>query len=261
MDTDNIKERESFGAILRRVRKEKKLTLVEMCDEIGTDENGKPLLSPSYLHRLESGERDNPTIQIVGLLTEKLDLDLREVLKCYGFEQLINPQLQGKLDNIVDMIRLSDIKIMNDERNRNGRYISQSEKEILIKAIQGMFDYSVADGNELPIYISNMIEMMNQFRESSTQESKVIANICGRQISIIYGKDVTITIDEMEWTIDYFIRLMERVIGGEQLDIQGDYYIYDKNWNVLIKCEMLGDTIRVRGISRNINSVDTGRNW
>ena len=89
-----------FGDILFRERNKRGMSLKELADYVGFDEEEKHLLSPSYLNRMEKNEADNPSFRNVCLLVRKLSLDLNEVLLSFGFDDLIITEQSVKSDKI-----------------------------------------------------------------------------------------------------------------------------------------------------------------
>lgn len=68
----------TFGSIVQRERNKKDLSLAKLANML------EEKIDPSYINRLEKNEKVNPSFKIVLALTEKLDLDLREVFRSFG---------------------------------------------------------------------------------------------------------------------------------------------------------------------------------
>lgn len=164
MNDNNIS---SFGDILFRERNKRNMSLKELADYIGFDEHGKHLLSPSYLNRLEKNEADNPSFKNVCLLSKSLSLDLREVFKSFGYEELILDDKNLHLDRIQDIIRISDIKaplIKVSEDWYMDDLLNFTEKEILISIIINIFNIGVCDDEEVIAYLTKVNENINDYR-------------------------------------------------------------------------------------------------
>lgn len=77
----NVQEFE-FGAIIKRERKNKEMSLSKLSEE--------STIEASYINRLEKGNRDNPGFKTVVSIVNALNLDQEEVLNSFGFDRLGN---------------------------------------------------------------------------------------------------------------------------------------------------------------------------
>jgi transcriptional regulator with XRE-family HTH domain len=159
----------TFGAILGRARKDLGLSFKELEKELSKDNPENPIITASYLNRIENGNMDNPSFKIICLLVEKLNLDFNEVIKSFGFKLGLNAN--DKFKDIEQFIRLSDI---NAPLYQDGGAVFESrnlilnEKELLLKLINNFFVYGVADDKVLVKRIKDAIEIMEKYRESRT---------------------------------------------------------------------------------------------
>lgn len=67
---DGVAANSHVGAILKQLRKDKKITLQTAADAVG--------VSPSYIHRLENNTRQNPSIKVATQLAVLYDVNLEE---------------------------------------------------------------------------------------------------------------------------------------------------------------------------------------
>ena len=68
----------TFGEYVKQARKEAGLTLKEVAEASE--------LVPSYIHRIETGERENCSVPTMIALVKALNLDIMEALKLFGYE-------------------------------------------------------------------------------------------------------------------------------------------------------------------------------
>lgn len=83
---------QSFGELIKSKREEEGISLQKLSDRL----EGK--ITPSYIYRLEKKER-NPSFTVVCLLTEALNIDLREVFDSFGFSYLL--EKNSEIDKIL----------------------------------------------------------------------------------------------------------------------------------------------------------------
>ncbi|MBY6270085.1 helix-turn-helix domain-containing protein [Parageobacillus thermoglucosidasius] len=80
----------TFGAVVQRERKKRGWSLEELSKQLGGS------ISPSYLFRIENGEKNNPSFQTVAKLIEVLELNIEEVFQSFGFKACkINPNKES----------------------------------------------------------------------------------------------------------------------------------------------------------------------
>lgn len=133
----------NFGTLIKRLRKEKGLSLRQLANEVN--------ISPSYLHRIESGERNSPTLKTVFVLADFLGVSVQELKNSMDlhydepenlkFEQLllsynniiikdkkVDTNFKEKLLNLVDLITTSNNQLTTNERDQN--LITNAIKEL-----------------------------------------------------------------------------------------------------------------------------------
>lgn len=248
------KKREAFGNALAREREKRGLSLKELSDRIGKDENGKPRVSPSYLNRLETGDRDNPTIELVCLLASELDIDIREILKEYGYEKFLSDDFE-KIEDIGSIIRLNNIKVTNNEGELE-KYLSKSEKEILIEIITYIFQYSITNDKELPIYMGKIINSTIKFREEVKGYSVTRINLDNnKEIKIVYDRNIKRNLDKFEIDDKRLGEMLEETIKEINISEEKDFFVYNKNAGLIIYCEVYDDVLRVLSINSAIKIV------
>jgi transcriptional regulator with XRE-family HTH domain len=251
---DDFKEDkvESFGGILERERKKRDMSLYQLSDFIGLDEGKKPLVTASYLSRLEKSNKDNPTIKLILLLVSKLSLDFREVLKCYGYEDILPTNLNKNIDKIEDIIRLSNIKAPIKHSGHNIElegYLSQKEKEYLIDIIDYVFRYSVCDPEDSLYYVEMLIGKLKLFREKRQSYFSERINILDREFEIVFNREVKNTIIKLNIENEGLIDIVINGIDEELLSQSGEFYLKNDELRIMIGCRNSGSYIEVFSVS------------
>ena len=256
-------EKESFGNILARERKKRGLSLYQLSEMLGLDEDNKPLVSPSHISKIEKNTRDNPSLKLVCLIASKLSLDLREILKCYGYEDLLPSNLSHRLKRVEDIIRLSSIEApINCEDDLNLKKediiyepLSQEEKEILINVLNYTFMYSTCDLDLRPYYISSIIAELDHFCIKRGRDMSHVIDKFEKEIKIsIHGKARnSIKLDEIPPTflfrwISNAINEMDEVAFSEL----GEFYISNSEVGIVIKCRKVHDEIQILEVSNSV---------
>lgn len=153
----------SFGEIVKRERKRKELSLAKVAEAVtGIDDNHK--ITPSYINRLEKGEKSNPSFVNVVMLSRVLDLDMKEVFKSFGFEQLIEGYDSEYEFTLEEFIRLHTLKLKDETVEDNDtsmiRHLNNyNEKEALIRLLKAVFDYTLEEDNPP---INKMIRILEE---------------------------------------------------------------------------------------------------
>lgn len=248
------KRRKAFANALARERKKRGLSLKELSDMVGKDENGKPRVSPSYLNRLETADRDNPTIDLVCTLASELDIDIREILKEYGYKKFLSDDFE-KIEDIESIIRLNNIKIINNKGELE-KHLSKSEKEILIEIITYIFQYSTINDKELPIYMEKIINSTIKFREEVKGYSVIRMTLDNnKEIKIVYDRNIKRNLDKFEIDNKRLGEALKETIKEININEEKDFFVYNKNADLIMYCEVYDDAIRVLSISSAIKIV------
>lgn len=147
----------TFGLIVQRERNKQGLSLAKLSSLLNNE------IDPSYINRLEK-EQKNPSFKVVCLLTSALKLDIREVFRAFGFENLITNYDEEAVFSIDEFIRLHKLKNPLDNR-----IINNEEQETLIKIIHTVFELSQA---ELDLgQLSPLLKEIQKLREIHLRES------------------------------------------------------------------------------------------
>lgn len=250
--------RQYFGEILRRERKKMNKTLNTMAEFLSEEVENDATITPSYLNRLETGDRDNPSFKLVCSIASKLGLDLNEVFKAFGFESLIQGIYDKNYDDIEMIIRLSNIKAPI-KKLKNGKiiydYISDNEKEILIKVINKIFEYSIMNNDiKTNKIISEIIELVGQYKDIITNKTESIkfdrrVTILGESLFVHICDNVKEKIARLAMTEDDII--MELYSLGDKLfNLCEPFYIEIKNSGIIVKFERDHNRIKALDIGK-----------
>lgn len=147
----------TFGLIVQRERNKQGLSLAKLSSLLNNE------IDPSYINRLEK-EQKNPSFKVVCLLTSALNLDIREVFRAFGFENLITNYDEEAVFSIDEFIRLHKIKNPLDNR-----IINSEEQETLINIIHNVFELSQKE-----IHLGNLAPMLKEiqnFRDLYVREA------------------------------------------------------------------------------------------
>lgn len=97
-----------FGRLIRRIRKEKKLSLKDVAKRGG--------LSHAYISQIENGKRVNPTGQVINKLAKGLGVPVYDLLAISGYyneEDLLEPieETIKSLENRLSLEKNNKLKI------------------------------------------------------------------------------------------------------------------------------------------------------
>lgn len=165
----------SFGEMVRRERiksgkslkvieehSTKKETVIKDGQEV---EEEKVQITASYLNRIEKGNRENISFNIVCFLIQELNLDINEVFESFGYKDIVSKNV--KHENIEEIFRLNDfkgpIKIGNKEENKP---LSATEIEILINIIKGVFEFGITDEDSIIYVLRRILNDLDDYRKS-----------------------------------------------------------------------------------------------
>ena len=84
----------SFGELIKKNRKSKKFTLQRVSDKT------RGYVSPSYISRLEKSEKESPAFSVVCEIANALEMDLEDVFRSFGYEELILKREEGVRFNV-----------------------------------------------------------------------------------------------------------------------------------------------------------------
>lgn len=246
-----------FGSIIARVRKEKKMSLKKLASEIGLDDEGKKLVTESYLNRLENSDKDNPSFKMVCLLVDKLSLDIKEVFKSFGYENLLPENENKKYDQIQDIIRISDIKaplILLDTLVHETKSLSQEEKEIIIEIVGNVFAYAVNGEEMRKVNKDKILQGLDNYRKSRIKmleeywtKSILIGNL---KFYVSLTENIRLQMDNYYMQYDIVYDEIEK-FGKKLFDINGDFLIKCEDPKMAIYCSKSENNIKALFISKN----------
>jgi len=145
-----------FGELILQARTRSEYSLQTLSDLVG----GK--ITPSYINRLEKGEKSNPAFIVVCLLVQALDLDFYEVLGSFGYKDIASSSPHLNADILITDEKGSTLSL---ECKAN---LSSEQKVLLNRAVTQIIHYVQADKpyGHLP----NVVEVIENIRESKQKE-------------------------------------------------------------------------------------------
>ena len=165
-----------FGNLVYNKRKSLGISLNEVSEMVNDRFEGKVSVTQSYLSKLEKGGYDSPSITNVLALTRVLGLDLREVLRNFGFYDMVNDSDESWGNDLISSIRRMDIRapIFNYYTNSKDNLISldQNEKKLIIEILEGLYSYGACSEDDSYLLLANIIKTAGQFRDSRIRKSK-----------------------------------------------------------------------------------------
>lgn len=135
----------TFGDLVKRERSKQEISLAKLAEQMGGE------INPSYINRLEKGEKENPGFRVVLGLCKALNLNISEVFQSFGFGSLVTHSDQNNEFSIEDLIRLHNILIPSANihegiiAHEQQNYLYHSEKEELIRVIYTILDYAFGE--------------------------------------------------------------------------------------------------------------------
>jgi hypothetical protein len=267
---DDIRENEtlSFGNILLRERKRKNISLTEVAENIGKykeknknnkekddkekkdkDDKEKFYVTPSYLSRLESGDKLNPSFKLVCLMTTRLSLDFKEVLKSFGYENLLS-NIDKNVNKIEDIIRLYNIKAPIDENEEEGKetYLSYEEKESLIRIIKKVFLYGVCPAEAIVDYLGEIIGELEHYRYKRSGEMNRRFNISDITFEVRFDKKIKNLANSKGINEEQLFDMVQG-LDSKLINKQGDFFIRNKDLNIIILCKRVENVINIKSVS------------
>jgi len=114
-----------FSTMIRNARQKRGYSLAELSQKIGQHGGGdsEESLSASYIHRLETGERSSPSVQVVATLAKALGIDMYD---------LINIGEDNREPRSLTSILFSNEVIIEE----GGKALSSREKELIVGLIE-----------------------------------------------------------------------------------------------------------------------------
>lgn len=229
-----------FGKIVKRERKKMKLSLAKVADAVTNIDNNYKI-NPSYINRLEKGEQSNPSFVIVALLSTVLHLDMREVFKAFGFQQLIEKYDTEGDFSLEELIRLNNIQVVDKTASEKTiRYLNNNEKESFLKLLDAVFNYTLEKSSSSAEKLVRVLEELDRFRQIHQKETNeqewIKFNYMGETFTIELGslpKKEGIELGELKEDIkkaikEEFNKLMDFPNGVIKMKIGNDKWLAQK---------------------------------
>lgn len=166
MSENENRAENKFGAVIKRERIKQELSLAKLADNLGV--LGKRI-NPSYINRLEAGDTENPSFVVVCYLATALNIDIREVFNVFGFDHLLKSDKSRSPDTLEDLIRINRISAPTPQLEGYEPvevYLTPSEKERLIELLYRIYEFSIADSNNVVYLLPRIMEDLVSFRET-----------------------------------------------------------------------------------------------
>lgn len=192
----------TFGELVKRERKQKEISLAKL-SQLMNDE-----INPSYINRLEKGEKENPGFRIVLGLCKALNLNMIEVYRSFGFESLASDESEQNNEfSIEDLFRLHNIvaptpNVHEDLGLGQLNYIDHSEKEALISVISAIINYA----SEKEVNVDTLALILKQVEKVREVHQEVASK----------SEVITIEVDEINYTVELHHLLREGIEEFEE---------------------------------------------
>lgn len=108
---------EGFGSYIKRLRKNKGFSLKDLEKMTG--------ISPSYINRIEKGERKAPSYPIIEKLADAFNVDISVLLSIIGVT------VESNVQGFAQVIYSNNFTV-------NGKMVSDKQKEIIVELIEKM---------------------------------------------------------------------------------------------------------------------------
>lgn len=155
----------TFGDIIKREREKRNLSLQGLADLISEGEEAS--ITSSYLSRLESSDKINPTFRLTCQIAKKMELDFKEVLHSFGYGDLLGTQ--DSFESIDTLLRVNNI---NAPSEMSGEYIvreiplTDREKETLIILLKQIFSFTISDDSYNIHILRSILEQLDVLKKS-----------------------------------------------------------------------------------------------
>lgn len=137
---------ENFGKYMLYLRKKHKFTLQQVADKTG--------LSPSYIHKIERGEKKNPSYPVLQSFAALYDIDIETMTAFSKKEKEVISQKH--LQSLQEIILLSSFSI-------NNKLPTSEEREKLVKIIEYILN-SKWEENSKHIETIEIIRLIDDFK-------------------------------------------------------------------------------------------------
>lgn len=262
---------EAFGAILLRERKKQKMSLATLASKIDK--------TASYLNRLERGESLNPTFEVVCSLISNLSLDVREVFKSFGLENILPSNVNENLDKIEDIIRLSNIRtpLIRENDISIDENLGSNEKEIIISIIQNIFEFSIQkEISETSIKcIQEIVAEISEFKEERQNRVNEYWKNHYYDNGQIIKTSKTISVNNIIYNISMDRKVLDKFfkitslevilsevekLGNDLINIEGNFVHTDMLEGITIFCAKEKNNIIIIDVIKNNGVFITDHN-
>lgn len=137
---------ENLGSAIRYYREKKGYSLQKMFELTG--------VSPSYLNRLELGQRRNPALSIVNNIADALGVPV---------DKLVEISLEEQKNTTEELPTIAEIIIYNNFAI-NGNPVKQEAKEVLVDIVENITDY-IWEGKEKNREIYELLDLIEEFKQ------------------------------------------------------------------------------------------------
>ena len=170
--TDN---KVTFGKIISRERKKSKKSLKQIEEDLTaekevikdgvTKKEEVALITASYLNRIENESRVNISFPMVCLLIKTFNLDLVEVFKSFGHEDLVDDNIKQK--NIETMIRVNNFEVPIKIGSQKGnKPLTNIQKEMVISILNNVFEFGTTDEDNTMYTLRKLFSDLDDYRKS-----------------------------------------------------------------------------------------------
>lgn len=254
MSENEVKD--NFGAILARERKKENKSLKDLAEILGRNQEGKYNITASYLNRLEKGEKENPSFWMVCLMIDRLNLNVREVFKSFGFENVLPPAIDVKTTNIKEIIRLSDIKAplsLNEGESVEG-FLTQEEKESLLSIIKESFNYSVCDAEDELYYASHVVGSLEYFKHERQKYFDQSFEVLGEQYKLKFSRSIKILLDKIGIEDEQILDIVQK-FNDKLLNKKGKFMLRDAELGIIISFSKAENVLTILDVTNEIEEV------
>lgn len=247
--------RDNFGAILARERRKENRSLKDLAEMLGYNEEGKYNITPSYLNRLEKGEKANPSFWMVCLMIDKLNLNIREVFKSFGFESILPSNINSETDSVEEIIRLSNIKATlspNEEGLKS--YLSQEEKEALLSIINDVFNYGVCHPEDEAYYIGEVIGGLELFRFQRMKYYEKSFEVTGEEYKLKFDRNIKSSLNKIGIEDEQIFDIVQD-FNDKLLNKEGKFIVRSNKLGITIVFNKSGNTFTILDVSDEYEEV------
>lgn len=135
-------KKNTFGEEVKRLREEKGLTLKDLQRKSG--------ITAPYIYRIETGERKSPSLRIVKMLAEGLEVHMGDLVKLAGIDAN-------------ETIKIEDLLLNDQTVTLHGKVTERAFKDSLLKLLQ-LISVNESPAEESSKIIDAVIELQKAYR-------------------------------------------------------------------------------------------------